>query len=148
VEVIHGEHDAEIAQGIDRGVPVVRDDGRREEAGELEPAVAVRRSHHGNLDTMLAQPGDASGPFAFDHGPPFKLEAEFAKEINRPVEVFDDDSHVVHPLERHVSSLQSVVPIYKGKNGGFYKMITPPLPDRDHGYLAAVIRLAALAGAP
>jgi hypothetical protein len=33
-----------------------------------------------------------------------ELEAEFAKEINRPSEVFDDDSYVVHPLERHVSS--------------------------------------------
>ena len=36
------------------------------------------------------------------------IEAELAKEINRPSEVFDDDSYVVHPLERHVSNLQGV----------------------------------------
>src|SRR5262249_18556561 len=46
------------------------------------------------------------GPFAFDRGPPFQLEAEFAKEIDRRSEVFDDDADVVHPLERHVSNLQ------------------------------------------
>ena len=62
---------------------------------------------------MIAQSSDTPGPFAFDRGPPFELEAEFAKEIHRPSEVFDDDSYVVHPLERHVSNLQGVVPIYK-----------------------------------
>src|SRR5690242_20208350 len=50
----------------------------------------------------MAQSSDSSGPFSFDRGPPFELEAEFAKEINRPSEVFDDDPYVVHPLERHV----------------------------------------------
>lgn len=33
------------------------------------------------------------------------------KEINRPTEVFKDDSYIVHPLERHVSNLQGVVSI-------------------------------------
>jgi ABC-type multidrug transport system ATPase subunit len=37
------------------------------------------------------------------------LEAELAKEINRPSDVIDDDSYVVHPFERHVSNLQGVV---------------------------------------
>jgi hypothetical protein len=101
VDVVHGEHDAEVAQGVDRGVAVICDDRRREEAGELEPAVAVRRAHHGNLDMLIAQSRDTSGPFSFDRGPPFELEAEFAKEINRPFEVLDDDSYIVHPLERH-----------------------------------------------
>ena len=71
---------------------MICDDTRREEAGELEPAVAVRCAHHGNLDTLIAQSSDTSGPFSFDRGPPFELEAEFAKEINRSSEVFDDDS--------------------------------------------------------
>jgi hypothetical protein len=70
--------------------------------GELEPAVAVRCAHHGNLDTLIAQSGDTSGPFSFDRGPPFEFEAEFAEELNRRFEVFDDDPYVVHPLERHV----------------------------------------------
>jgi hypothetical protein len=70
--------------------------------------VAVRRAHHGNLDALIAQSSDASGPFSFDRGPPFELKAELAKEINRPSEVIDDDSYVVHPFERHVSNLQAV----------------------------------------
>src|SRR5262249_44080873 len=82
---------------------------RHEEAGEFEPAVAVRRAHHGNLDALIAQPSDTSGPFSFDCGPPFELEAELAKEINRPSEVIDDDSYVVHPFQRHVSNLQFFV---------------------------------------
>ena len=38
--------------------------------------------------------------------------AELAKEINRPSEVIDDDSYVVHSFERYVSNLQVVqIPI-------------------------------------
>src|SRR5690606_27813153 len=70
VDVVHGEHDAEVAQGVDRGVPVIRDDRRPEEAGEFEPAVAVRRAHHGDLYMLVAQTGDTSGPLAFDFAPP------------------------------------------------------------------------------
>jgi hypothetical protein len=95
---------------------VIRDGRRREKAGELEPAVAVRRAHHGNLDALIAQSSDTSGPFSFDRCPPFELEAELAKEINRPSEVIDDDSYVVHPFERHVSNVQSVIEF---KNGRF-----------------------------
>ena len=116
VDVVHGEHVAEVAQSVHGGVAVIRDDGRREEAGELEPAVAVRRAHHGNLDALIAQSSDTSGPFSFDRGPPFELEAQLAKEINRPSEVIDDDSYVVHPFERHVSNLQAVV---ESNNGPF-----------------------------
>src|SRR5687768_18235304 len=70
VDVVHGEHDAQVAQRVHRGVPVIRDDGRPVKAGELEPAVAVRRAHHGNLDVLIAQSSDTSGPFSFDRGLP------------------------------------------------------------------------------
>ncbi|BCM20037.1 hypothetical protein MJ8_38210 [Mesorhizobium sp. J8] len=66
--------------------------------------MAVRRPHHGDLDMLITQSGDASGPFSFDRGTPFELEAEFAKEIDRRVEVLNDDADVVHPFERHLSS--------------------------------------------
>jgi hypothetical protein len=88
---------------------VIRDGRRREEAGEFEAAVAVRRAHHGNLDALIGKSSDTSGPFSFDRGPPFEFEAKFAKEIDRPSEVIDDDSYVVHPFERHVANLQGVV---------------------------------------
>jgi hypothetical protein len=83
----------------------------REEVGELELAVAVRRAHHGNLDALIAQSSDTSRPFSFDLGPPFEFEAELAKEINRRSEVIDDDPYVVHRLEGHVSNLQRVVEV-------------------------------------
>jgi hypothetical protein len=105
VDVVHGEHDAEVAPSVHRGVAMIRDRRRREEAGELEPAVAVRRAHHGNLDALIAQSSDTSGPFSFDRGPPFELEAELAKEINRPSEVIDDDFNVVR--------LSAICSIYK-----------------------------------
>ncbi len=71
--------------------------------------MAVRCAHHGNVDALIAQSSDTSGPFSFDRGPPFELEAELAKEINRPSEVIDDASYVVHSVERHVSNLQGGV---------------------------------------
>jgi hypothetical protein len=61
----------------------------------------------------MGQSSDTSGPFSLDRGPPFELEAELAKEFNRLSEVFDDDSYIIHPLERHASNLQGVVPTYK-----------------------------------
>jgi hypothetical protein len=36
------------------GVPVIRDDSRREEAREFKPAVPIRRAHHGDLDALIA----------------------------------------------------------------------------------------------
>jgi hypothetical protein len=82
---------------------------RREEAGELEPAVAVGGAHHGNLDVLTAQSDDPPGPFPFDRGPPFELEAKLAKEIDRCCEIFDDDTYVIHPLKTHVLNLQDGV---------------------------------------
>src|SRR5215471_19010358 len=88
---------------------MIRDDRRREEPGELQPAVAVRRAHHGNLNALIAQPSNTSGPFSFDRGPPFEIEAELAKEFDRGCEVIDDDSYVVHSFKRHISSLKGGV---------------------------------------
>jgi len=39
---------------------MIRDDRRREEPGELQPAVAVRRAHHGNLNALIAQPSNTA----------------------------------------------------------------------------------------
>ena len=93
-----------------RSAVELRFDYRRgEKTRELEAAVAVGSDHHGDLGALITQSSDASGPFSFDRGPPFELEAELAKEINRPSEVIDDDSYVVHSFERHGSNLQGVV---------------------------------------
>ena len=88
---------------------MIRDSGRREKAGELEPVGAVRRAHHRNLDALIAESSDPSGPFSFNPGAPFELKAQLAKELNRRRKVIDDDSSVVHPCKRHVSNLRTVV---------------------------------------
>src|SRR5262245_30916492 len=80
VDVVDGEHDAQVAKRIHRGVSVILDDGRREIATELEPAMAIRRSHHRDLDVLIAEPGHTPGPFAFDRGASFELQTELAKE--------------------------------------------------------------------
>ena len=87
---------------------MIRDHRRREEAGQLETAVAVRCAHHGNLNALIGKSGDTSCPFSFDRGPPFEVKAELLKEINRQFEVIDDDSYVIQPFERHASNLQDV----------------------------------------
>src|SRR5213075_194143 len=62
VDVLHGEHDAQVAESVHRGVPVIADHIRSEESRELEPAVAVRSAHHGDLDALVAQSRDAPCP--------------------------------------------------------------------------------------
>src|SRR5687768_9767501 len=84
---------------------MIRDGRWLEKLGELEPAMAVRCAHHGNLHTLIAQSSDTSSPFSFDRSLPFEIEAELAKEIDRRGKVFDDDSDVVHPFNRHVFNL-------------------------------------------
>src|ERR1700754_611347 len=76
VEVVDREHDAQVAQRVDGGVAVIGDHTRREKARELEPPVTVRRAHHGDLDALVAEAGDAPGPLPFHHASPFELEAE------------------------------------------------------------------------
>jgi len=73
---------------------------------QLEPAVAVWRAHHRDLDMLIAKSGDTSGPFSFDRGPSFELKAEFSKEIDCLFEVVHDDPDVVHAFDCHMTSLK------------------------------------------
>src|SRR5512145_3407509 len=107
VDVLHGEHDAQVAESVHRGAAVIGDHGRREETGHLEPALTVRRTHHGNLDAHVAQSGDAICPVSFDWGAPLELETEFGEELNGGINVFHHDADVIHTLDRHDVSLAS-----------------------------------------
>src|SRR5882762_3112054 len=107
VDVLHGEHDAQVAESVHRGAAVIGDHRRREESGDLEPAVTVRRTHHGNLDAHVAQSSDAICPVSFDWGAPLELEAKFGEELNGGIDVFYHDADVVHTLDRHDVSLAS-----------------------------------------
>jgi hypothetical protein len=58
IEVVHGEHDAQVAEGVHRGAPVISDHWRREKPRQLESAVTVRCAHHGDLDALARQSSD------------------------------------------------------------------------------------------
>jgi hypothetical protein len=47
------------AESVHRGVPVIGDHRRREKSREFESAVAVRRTHHRDLDALVTQSSDA-----------------------------------------------------------------------------------------
>src|SRR2546426_12700490 len=66
VDVLHGEPDAQVTESVHRGAAVIGDHRRRAESGDLEPAVTVRRTHHGNLYAHVAQSSDAICPVSFD----------------------------------------------------------------------------------
>src|SRR2546423_14364370 len=105
VDVLHGEHDAQVAESVYGRAAVIGDHRRREETGHLQPAVTVRRAHHGDLDTHVAQSSDAICPVSFDWGAPLELETKFGEEGNGGINVFHHDAHVVHTLDRHDASL-------------------------------------------
>ena len=103
VNIVYREHDAEVTEGIHGSLAVIRDNSRREKTGEFQPAVAVRRPHHGNLYALIAEACDASGPRPFDQTFAFEFEAEFPEEVDHRAQVFNDDADVVHPFKRHGS---------------------------------------------
>src|SRR6184192_3412401 len=82
---------------------MIGDHRGREESGHLEPAVTIRRTHHGNLDAHVAQSSDAICPVSFDWGAPLELEAKFGEELNGGVDVFYHDADVVHTLDLMMS---------------------------------------------
>ena len=102
VEVVHREHDAEVAEGVDRRVPVIGDRRRREKARELDLAVAIRHPHHGDLDALVTQSSDAPD-ISFDHESPLELEAKLGKERDGGIKRLHHDADVVHPLKRHAA---------------------------------------------
>jgi hypothetical protein len=75
---------------------VISDCRRGEKSRELESAVAVRGDHHGDLDALGVQPDNAPGPFSFDRGSPFKLQAKLGEKRDGGFEGFDHDALCVY----------------------------------------------------
>ena len=69
---------------------------RSEKSRDLEPAVAVGGDHHGDLDALVVESGDAAGPFSFDRGPTLELEAQLSEKRDGIIEGFDDDADIAH----------------------------------------------------
>src|SRR5689334_12411725 len=55
--------------------------------------------HHGDLDMLVAQPGDTTGPFSFNGGTSFQLQAKLGEKSNRLIEGFHHDTDIVHTYE-------------------------------------------------
>src|SRR5919205_1899799 len=62
-DVVDGEHDAAYAQRVRRRAFRLGSDRRRRvELRQLEPAVAIRGPHHGDVGTDVVEPDDAVHP--------------------------------------------------------------------------------------
>ena len=86
VDVAHSEHSTQVAEGVHRGIPMIGDYRRGEKTRELEAAVAVGGDQHGNLDALIAQSSDASGPFSVNDGSSFKRQAKLGEERDCVIE--------------------------------------------------------------
>ena len=102
VDVLDGEHDAAYAQRVRRCVfRLGPNRGRGVEPGQLDAAVAVWRSHHGDVGADVVESDDLAGPGSLDGRPAFDLHAELSEECLGGLEVFDVDEDVVHSSEHH-----------------------------------------------
>jgi hypothetical protein len=70
------------------------------ELRQLNPAVAVRGPHHGDVGTDVVEPDGAVRPRPLHLRFAFQLHTEFGEERLGSLEVVDNDENVVHP-NRH-----------------------------------------------
>src|SRR5438876_11332395 len=114
---------------------MIGDHRRREESRQLEPAVTIRRAHHGNVDAHVPQSSDAICPVSFDWGAPLEVEAKLGEELNGGVDVFYHYADVVHTLDGHDVSIQ-------------YRRLKPyRVPNSCHGDSLSATRAARQASA-
>src|SRR5205823_6294448 len=81
VDVVDSEHDAAYAQRIRRRVFRLGSDRRRRvELRQLNPAVAVRGPHHGDVGTNVVEPDDLIHPGPLVRRLAFQFHTEFGEE--------------------------------------------------------------------
>src|SRR5919205_950979 len=102
-DVVDGEHDPPYSERVRRRAFRLRSDGRRRvKPRQLDPALAVRGPHHGDVGTDAVEPDGAVHPRPLDLRLALQLHAELGEERLGRLEVLDDDENVVHPEKRHV----------------------------------------------
>src|SRR2546430_9339849 len=95
VDVVDSEHDAAYAQRVRRRAFRLGSDRRRRvELRQLNPAVAVRGPHHGDVGTDVVEPDDAVHPRPLDRRLAFQLHTELAEERFGSPEVVDTDEKI------------------------------------------------------
>src|SRR5436305_9952285 len=108
VDVLDGEHDATDAQRVHRRVHRPGPDRvGRVELVELDATVAVRGPQEREGGANVLEPDQAVDRRSLDLRLAFELEAELDEEGLGRLEVVDNDENVVHPLNRHILTLQT-----------------------------------------
>jgi hypothetical protein len=74
---------------------------------QLKAAVAIRGSHHRDVDSNAVERVDTVHQAPLDRRLALQLHTKFDKERNRSLKVIDDHAHMVHPLNRHGRSPSS-----------------------------------------
>ena len=107
VDILYGEHDAQVAESVHWGAAVIGDHRWREESGQFEPAMTVWRTQHGDFDAHVVQSSDAICPVSCDWGAPLELKTKFGEELNGSIDVLHHAADVVHTHDCHGVSLAS-----------------------------------------
>src|ERR1700683_5181085 len=98
-----GEHNAPYAQRVRRCVRLSADRRRGVEFCQLKPALAVRRTHHCDVDSYILEPGDPIHPRPLYSRLALQLQTKLEKERNSGLKIVANDAEGVHPLDRHAS---------------------------------------------
>jgi hypothetical protein len=106
VDAFDRKHDASEAQRVrrcDRRLDL--DQLRVAKLRQLKPPVAIRGSHHDDVDLDTFDPVDAVHPRALHRRFPFDRHAEGGEKSDRGGKVIDDDADVVQSLDGHVPTI-------------------------------------------
>ena len=100
IEVFDREHDLPETQRVRRGNRRFGlDQLRVAEFRQFHPSVAVRGSHHRDIDLDVFESADAVYPGAFDRHRAFQRHAERGEESHSRRKVIDDDADMIHSLD-------------------------------------------------
>ena len=110
VNVFDRKHDLPKAQSVWRGVHWLSlDQIRIAELRQLNPPVAVRSPHHGDVGLHACKPAKAINRRPLDRHLPLKRQAEGSEEVDGSREVVNDDADVIHSINRHMASIGAAV---------------------------------------
>ena len=76
------------------------------ERRQLDPAVAVRGPHDGDVRSDAVQPDELVHPFTLDCCLAVQFQAQFDEERDSSREILDHNAGVIHPVDRHATQLR------------------------------------------
>jgi len=76
---------------------------RRVERRQLDPAVAVRGPHDGEVRSDAVQPDELVHPFTLDCCLALQFQAQFDEERDSSREILDHNAGVIQPVDRHAT---------------------------------------------